>query len=124
LRFSREELEQAHDHYLVRSETCASTGEWHPYGEQLLDPWKTIASSIHRQTRSDRLLGGSERMGPEHALGLFLGSADEPARRRMISVGAPADLCLPHLSLKDAMREPNSNAVRATFIGGDMVFGA
>jgi hypothetical protein len=37
MRFSREELEQAHDRYVARSDRCAETGDWAPYGDQFTE---------------------------------------------------------------------------------------
>jgi SnoaL-like domain len=37
MRFSRAELEAAHDRYVARSDHCAASGDWRPYGDQFTE---------------------------------------------------------------------------------------
>ena len=88
-----------------------------PYGD--LDPWQAIAAAIDRRTSSGTILGADERIAPVAALSLFLGSPDDPGGPpRRIEVGSPADLCLLHVPLTEALREPSAEHVRATMIAG------
>jgi len=85
------------------------------------DPWAGIAAATRRTTREGRPLGADERVGASEALAMYLGeAAGGPARR--VEVGAPADLCLLANPLKDALAASSAELVRATFIGGRVVF--
>ena len=87
------------------------------------DPWRSIAAAVSRTTPDGRVLGAHERVPAATALGLFLGApADPGGPARRVEVGAPADLCLLHVPLREALADPSSSAVRLTVAGGDVRF--
>ena len=89
------------------------------------DPWAGIAAAVDRRTAGGRDLGVGERVAAPDALAMYLGAPQAPAGpARRVEVGAPADLCLLHASLAEALRGPTASAVRATFIGAQMVYDA
>jgi predicted amidohydrolase YtcJ len=77
-----------------------------PYGP--LDPWQAMRAATTRLTPRGRPLGAGERITPEAALHLYIGE-------RRVEVGAPADLCLLTVPLRDALAELDAGLVRATF---------
>ncbi len=84
-----------------------------PFGHP--DPWRAMAAAVNRTTPSGVVLGRSERISPQAALSLFLGSALSPAIPRQIVDGATTDLCLLDRSLDRALADLSSKAVRQTF---------
>jgi predicted amidohydrolase YtcJ len=85
-----------------------------PYGP--LDPWQAIRAATERRTASGRKLGPSEAISARRALELYFGSANDPAGpARVVAPGVPADLCLLHLPLTEALRAPSADVVRATW---------
>ena len=91
-----------------------------PYGPA--DPWAAIAAATHRRTAKGRVLGASERIGAARALALFQGEAGDPGGPpRRVAIGAPADLCLLHGPLAEALADPTSDHVRATVIAGALI---
>lgn len=89
------------------------------------DPWTGMAAAILRRTRQGRALGEGERLDPQAALGLYLGSPEDPGGPpRVIERGARADLCLLSVPIAEALAEPQAGLVRATLIGGRVVFAA
>jgi predicted amidohydrolase YtcJ len=91
-----------------------------PFGN--CDPWASMATAVSRRTASGASIGESEALTPEQALDLFLRDPKALNRRRSITVGAPADLCLLDRSWADARGALSSAYVRATFIDGRMIF--
>ena len=88
------------------------------------DPWAGMAAAVARRTAAGKELGAGERIGAADALGLYLGAADDPGGQlRRVGMGAPADLCLLKVSMAEALAAPSAELVRATFVGGRMVFG-
>jgi predicted amidohydrolase YtcJ len=91
-----------------------------PHGP--LDPWVAIAAATARRTRGGRELGTDERVDAATALGRFLTPWTDPGgKARRVEAGAPADLCLLHIPLADALRAPDAGAVRLTVVEGAMV---
>jgi predicted amidohydrolase YtcJ len=91
-----------------------------PFGDP--DPWRAIAAAVERRTRNGELLGDRERVPPKRALELFLGPPDQPAGPvRRVVAGAPADLCLLHLPLKEALATPSREHVRTVMCRGRIV---
>jgi predicted amidohydrolase YtcJ len=72
------------------------------------DPWRAIAAA------SERSLGREERVDAATALGRFL---SDPLR-----AGRPADLCLLHEPLAEALRNPSADLVAATLCDGSVRF--
>ncbi len=90
-----------------------------PFGAA--DPWAAMQAAVTRRTAHGELLGLCEALTPEAALALFLADPADLTRRRQISAGAAADLCLLSQPWR-ALRENLSAAtVRATFIDGRLV---
>ncbi|MFI2557031.1 amidohydrolase family protein [Nocardia farcinica] len=91
-----------------------------PYGPA--DPWTVMRSAVERSTRTGVVLGPCERVGPATALSGYLSAPDAPGGPpRRITPGAPADLCLLHVPLRDALAELDSTLVRTVVIDGRTV---
>jgi predicted amidohydrolase YtcJ len=91
-----------------------------PYADP--DPWRSIAAAIDRTTPDGVVLGAGEALTPRAALDLFLTPLDDPGGPpRRVAVGAPADLVLLAAPLDIALREPASDLVTATILGGEVV---
>jgi predicted amidohydrolase YtcJ len=99
---------------LLDAGVLVAAGTDAPYGNA--DPWLAIRAAV------ERTLGAGERVDATTALGLFLGFADAPARPRTVAAGAAADLCLLKAPLAAVLRDPTSDAVAMTVIGGDVAF--
>lgn len=85
------------------------------------DPWAAMRAAVRRRTPGGHLLGADERLTPLAALGLYLGSSDDPGGpRRRVVVGSVADLCL--LSAPDHEAVFRDAPVVATVIDGRVVF--
>ncbi|WP_306320014.1 MULTISPECIES: amidohydrolase family protein [unclassified Streptomyces] len=83
-----------------------------PYGTA--DPWAVMRAAAGRS--------GPEGVAPREALGLFLGAPHAPAGPpRSVAPGAAADLCLLHVSLREALENLTADCVRATLVGGRAV---
>jgi len=79
------------------------------------DPWRAIAAATSRRTAGGAVLGPGERVDGRTALGLFLGPLERPGGPpRRVTRGAPADLCLLHVPLAEALAAPDASVVRAT----------
>lgn len=91
-----------------------------PFGN--CDPWASMAAAVSRHTESGASIGEAEALTTEQALDLFLRDPRALNRRRRITVGAPADLCLLDRSWANARSALSSAYVRATFIDGRMIF--
>lgn len=89
------------------------------------DPWLGIAAAIDRKSAAGRVLGSGERVEAANALSLYLDAPEAPGRRRRrVAAGAPADLCLLKLPLRDALAAPDAGLVSATLIDGEVVYQA
>jgi predicted amidohydrolase YtcJ len=86
------------------------------------DPWLGIATASTRRTRSGTALGPVEAVAPGVALDRYLSPLDRPggAARRVVA-GAPADLCLLHVPIAEALRFPTAANVRATLVAGRLL---
>ncbi len=91
-----------------------------PFGTA--DPWRAMQAAVDRRTASGQVLGSRERITPEQALSLYLGSLDEPQSPRRIEVGAAADLCLLDRPWAEARRQLASVCVRATLRAGGLIY--
>ena len=89
-----------------------------PFGHA--DPWRAMRAAVDRRTASGHRLGGRERLSPEEALSIFLGSLEEPHRPRRTEVGGAADLCLLDCPWDEARTLLDSSCVRGTFRSGDV----
>ncbi len=88
-----------------------------PHGP--IDPWSAIRAATERRTRAGRELGPSERVDAKQALARFLSPWHDPGGTpRRVEVGGPADLCLLHVPLAEALHMPSADGVRLTIIDG------
>ena len=85
------------------------------------DPWNAMRAAVTRTTQSGQLLGPAERLTPEEALALFLGSPSAPTSPRRITVGARADLCLLRAPWSQARGHLSSDLVAATLRDGSLI---
>jgi predicted amidohydrolase YtcJ len=93
-----------------------------PFGP--LDPWVAMSTAVERRTASGAALGTDEALTADDALGLYLGSLEDPGGpRRRVEVGAPADLCLLETGWAEARTALDAGLVRATFCDGVAAFG-
>jgi predicted amidohydrolase YtcJ len=77
------------------------------------DPWRVIAAAATRD------LAPAERVTPRQVLdGLLTPLNDPGGAPRRITVGAPADLCLLHVPLAEALWAPDAGQVAATVCRG------
>lgn len=86
------------------------------------DPWTSMAAAVSRRTRDGALIGEAEALTPEEALDLYLRAPEALDRRRRVTVGAPADLCLidrPWARAREGLAEVQ---VRAAWVEGRMIF--
>lgn len=89
-----------------------------PYGE--LDPWQVMADAAARTTEQGHVLGPEERVSVRTSLASYLSHPESPGGPvRQVVPGAPADLCLLHAPLSEALRTPSRSLVRRTFHGAD-----
>lgn len=90
-----------------------------PFGRP--DPWAAIRAAVERRPPDAPVIGAAERLDPAAALGLFLGDPSQPGRRRTVSVGAVADLCLLRVPIREALRILSKDVVRAVVVAGRLV---
>jgi predicted amidohydrolase YtcJ len=89
-----------------------------PFGDG--DPWAAMRAAVNRATASGAVLGRGECVSARMALTMFLGSAEHPARPRLIEPGGPADLCVLSVAPQAALAELDAGMVAATIIGGHL----
>ncbi|MFD4255386.1 amidohydrolase family protein [Amycolatopsis thermoflava] len=78
-----------------------------------VDPWRTIAAAARRE------LGQFERVSAQRALEGYLAPLSDPGGApRRVTAGAPADLCLLSVPLREALTCPDSGFVAATWCRG------
>ncbi|MFN8034442.1 MAG: amidohydrolase family protein [Acidimicrobiia bacterium] len=104
---------------LLDANIAVAFGSDAPYGPA--DPWVAIRAATTRRTRAGRAVGTGERLAGRDALARFLTPWHDPGGApRRVEPGTPADLCLLHEPLAEALRDPTSDAVRATIIDGSL----
>ena len=92
-----------------------------PFGAA--DPWRAMRAAVDRRTRGGRGLGAGESLSPERALELFTTHPEAPgAAPRRVEVGLEADLCLLERPWAQARERLSGDDVRATWVGGELVF--
>lgn len=104
------------DLYRLRSLADAgialAAGSDAPYGS--LEPLVAVRAAMTRRTRTGSIIGGAEALGQRAALGLYLGTPDNPGRPSWrVPVGQDADLCLLSGSAPEMQ-------VSATLVGGHL----
>ena len=88
-----------------------------PFGD--LDPWQAIRSAACRMTTSGDVLRVDEGVRATVALDGYLSTSQDPGGPpRQVRVGAAADLCLLHVPLAEALRQPNHENVRLVVVDG------
>ena len=111
---------------LQRHGVCVAASSDAPYGP--VNPWQIIASAATRRTRSGAMLGEDEQVTAEEALRGYLTPSNRLnrnvsfAQTRGIKVGMPADLCILRGEWSERRGEAGEIEVRATLIGGSVVF--
>lgn len=86
------------------------------------DPWAAMAAAVSRRTQKGSFIGEHEALTPEEALDLYLRVPAALDRRRRVTVGMPADLCLLDRPWAEVRVALTSACVRTTFIRGRVVF--
>jgi predicted amidohydrolase YtcJ len=108
---------------LVDAGVSVGAGSDAPVGD--LDPWSAMAAAVSREGPDGIILGAAERLSPERALRLFLGPPERPGGSpRAVGPGAVANLCLLHAPWAVARRTLSADLVRATIVGGEVVWEA
>jgi len=93
-----------------------------PYGPA--DPWQVIAAATNRRTADGATIGSDETLTAAHALGRYSTPLHDPGGSpRTVAPGEPADLVLLNRSIAQMCAQPTAVGVRATLIGGRIVFG-
>jgi predicted amidohydrolase YtcJ len=88
-----------------------------PFGDP--DPWRGVAAAVHRRSRSGAVLGPHERVPARVALDGYLAPLGDPGGApRRVAPGGAADLCLLHVPLAVALRDPSALHVRGTWVAG------
>lgn len=92
-----------------------------PYGP--VDPWLAMRTAIERRTASGAAVGKDESISALSALRAYVNSPQERWRDEVgPCVGDLGDLVILGESLKGSLSNFDSVSVRATVIGGDLVF--
>jgi predicted amidohydrolase YtcJ len=108
---------------LLDAGVALAAGSDAPVGD--LDPWSAMAAAVSRTSPDGKVLGAPERLSPELALRLFQGPAGRPGGPpRSVAPGQVADLCLLGAPWDVARRTLSAELVRATVVGGDLVWEA
>jgi predicted amidohydrolase YtcJ len=106
---------------LLDAGVAVGAGSDAPVG--VLDPWSAMSAAVSRAGPDGMVLGAPERLSPELALSLFLGPAEHPGGpRRTVRVGEVADLCVLSSAWAESRRSLSADLVRATIVGGDVVW--
>ncbi|WP_286958440.1 MULTISPECIES: amidohydrolase family protein [Arsenicicoccus] len=88
-----------------------------PYADP--DPWAAMRAARDRLSRHGLPVGDDEGVPPADVLRGYLSALDDPGGPpRRITVGAPADLCLLHCPLREALVECAAGNVSRTWVGG------
>jgi predicted amidohydrolase YtcJ len=88
----------------------------------MADPWQAIRAAVRRRTPAGRVLGGQEAVPAPVALKWWWGAGAEPAAPRRLHPGDPADLVVLAGPWAEALEDDGPVPVRATVIGGRLVF--
>lgn len=93
-----------------------------PFGDP--DPWAAMRAAVYRSTASGSVLGAKESIDAATALGMFLGTPQQPDVPRELTVGLPADVCLLAAPPRDVLAELDASLVAATVYDGVVVYQA
>jgi predicted amidohydrolase YtcJ len=86
------------------------------------DPWLAIRAAVRRRTPAGHILGPDEAVATAVALRWWWGTGPDPAARRRLRPGQPADLVVLACPLPEAVSGDGPVPVRATIVGGSLVF--
>jgi predicted amidohydrolase YtcJ len=116
-------LEEVETHDLPHLYRCASLIERGirvggstdaPFGHP--DPWQAMRAAVERRTANGLPIGPDEKLSARGALKLFLAPLPNPGGPpRTVAEGEPADVCLLHVPLAQALVELSKDNVRQTF---------
>ena len=101
---------------LIRAGVTVAASTDVPFGPD--DPWDCIAAAVTRRAPNGHVLSPGERVAARTALKMFLAAPDDVRRTRTISPGQPADLCLLHCPLTEALATPSAASIRAVITAG------
>jgi predicted amidohydrolase YtcJ len=93
-----------------------------PFGDA--DPWAAMRAAVHRRTPSRSVLGADESIHAAMALGMFLGTPQQPHIPRELVVGSPADLCVLSVPPAEVLAALDASLVAATIYDGAAVYRA
>lgn len=117
------ELRHIPDLYRLRSLRDAGLilagGSDAPFGSS--DPWRAIGAATSRRTTGGKYVGSAEALTPEQAVELYLAEPGDLSRRRRITVGAAADLCLLNRAWDGSVEDLH---VGMTMISGEVIHDA
>jgi len=106
---------------LLQAGIPLAAGSDAPFGDA--DPWPAMQAAVDRRTEAGRVLGAAESLTPEEALALFTTPPETPgAPPRRLAPGALADLCLLDRPWAAARRALAGVRIRATLVGGTVVW--
>lgn len=101
---------------LIRAGVKVAASTDAPFGPA--DPWQCIASAVTRECPDGQVVGAAERVSPHRALRMFWAAPENVRRTRTVSPGQPAELCLLHVPLREALVGLPVMPVRATLLRG------
>lgn len=91
-----------------------------PFGRD--DPWAAMRAAVARRTPSGRILGPDETVSTAQALAMFLGSAHDPSRPRVLAPGELGDLCVLSAPPDRVLAALDAGLVAATIVAGEVVY--
>jgi predicted amidohydrolase YtcJ len=103
---------------LLRAGVTVAAGTDTPFGPG--DPWRCIAAAVTRQAPDGEPLGPAECVSPRAALRMFLADPRDLRATRSVAPGQPADLCLLHCPLTEALTAPAATSVHAVITSGQL----
>jgi predicted amidohydrolase YtcJ len=104
---------------LVEAGVMVAAGTDAPFGTS--DPWLAIRAAVRRVTISGQTVGAKEAVSLKTALTWWWGTGRFPATPRDLKAGAPADLVILSVPLREAVEGDGRVPVRATFVDGKIV---
>jgi predicted amidohydrolase YtcJ len=106
---------------LLRAGILVAGGTDAPLGRP--DPWAAMQAAVERTSMAGLVIGQRECISTMRALGLFQGRLEQPGRPAAgLLPGQPADLCMLQAPIREARRHWSKSQVRATIIGGQVVY--
>ncbi|MCF2525665.1 amidohydrolase family protein [Yinghuangia sp. KLBMP8922] len=106
---------------LLRAGIAVALSSDAPYGDP--DPWHTLRAARDRRTPAGRTLNPTERVPTRTAFAALTHPDPGATTPRPLAPGDPADLCLLHTPLREALAAPDHTLVRLTLANGLLVHG-